>query len=177
MQNARLPCVAFSTMHIGIDGLTTPAIGPTAPRSWHGPNSSSPAAAIRSASSWSRGQPLVAPAAPTIAPRSGPDMSAQSIGGPACSSVRSVIPGSRSRATPTPTSIGCAASSRATASSLARAIAARLGGQPAQRVVALGGRAPVDALDLDALALELAGEQLEADVRDRVSAAAASSRA
>ena len=58
------------------------------------------------------------------------------------------MPGSRSRATPTPTSSGCAASSRATASSLARAIAAASSGQPrAARRRRLGGRAPVDALD------------------------------
>jgi hypothetical protein len=57
VQNARFPRAAFSTMHIGIDGLTTPAIGPTAPRSWHGPNSNSPAAARRSASSRSLASP------------------------------------------------------------------------------------------------------------------------
>ena len=30
LQKARLPCVAFSTIHTGIDGLMMPAIGPTA---------------------------------------------------------------------------------------------------------------------------------------------------
>ena len=61
-------------------------------------------------------------------------MPAQSIGGPACRIVRRRMPGSRSRAAPTPTSGGCADSSRSTASSLARAIARGLEREARERV-------------------------------------------
>ena len=57
VQNARLPWAAFSITHIGIEALTTPAIGPTAPRSWQGPNSKAPDAAMRSASDRSPARP------------------------------------------------------------------------------------------------------------------------
>ena len=95
-------------------------------------------------------------------------MSAHSIGGPACRIVRSPISGSRSRATPTPESTGCAASSRSTASSLARAIAAASrASRPKRLLGARLGRPPLDALDRHALALELVGEEVDACVRDR----------
>ena len=95
-------------------------------------------------------------------------MSAHSIGGPAWRIVRSPMSGSRSRATPTPASSGCASSRRATASSFARAIASASPRQPRERLLAAGlGRAPLDALDAHVLALELVGEQVDARVGDR----------
>ncbi len=60
--------------------------------------------------------------APMIAPRSGPDARSQVIGGPACSSRLSRMPGITSRAVATPVSIGRAEVMRSTAISLARSI-------------------------------------------------------
>ena len=55
--NARLPCAAFSTIHVGIDGLRMPAIGPTAAWWWQGSKAMSPDSAIACARCASSAQP------------------------------------------------------------------------------------------------------------------------
>ena len=111
-----------STIRSGVDGEMTPAIGPTAPREWHGAKTISPPAASASASSAVRAQPSKSTAALT-APRMGQHIRSQAIGGPACSSVRPSRPRA-SRAGRTAVHAGRARQSRSTASRLAAAMSA-----------------------------------------------------
>ena len=53
----RFPWSVFSTTQTGIDGLMIPAIGPTAPCSWHGSSAMVPLAASFSAASSESAQP------------------------------------------------------------------------------------------------------------------------
>ena len=111
------------TCQTGIDGETTPAIGPTAPWWWHGSTAISPAASARSASAGVAAQPSRR-AAPTRAPRIGPHIREYSIGGPACSMVRAG-PASASiaaRAGRMPTTRGRTACTAAIAAALAAAV-------------------------------------------------------
>ena len=77
------PSVSWTTT-TGL-GLTTPAIGPTAPWWWHGASSIRPSAAMARAASGSVAQPSNR-IAPMTAPWTGPGMRSQVIGGPECSS-------------------------------------------------------------------------------------------
>ena len=95
-------------MLTGIEGETTPAIGPTAAWWWQGSKAISPLAQSFSAASASCAQPSSS-AAPIIAPLSGPDILSQAMGGPACRRVRSPMPGISSMATPMSTHTGLAA--------------------------------------------------------------------
>ena len=111
------------TCQTGIDGETTPAIGPTAPWWWHGSTTISPAASARSASAGVVAHPSRR-AAPTSAPRIGPHIRANAIGGPACSIVR---PGPSSasitaRAGRMPSTRGRTACTAAIAAALAAAV-------------------------------------------------------
>ena len=66
----------------GIDGLITPAIGPTAPWWWQGANLTLPEPASLRASSGEAAQPSYR-IAPMTAPCTGPHIAPHSIGGPA----------------------------------------------------------------------------------------------
>ena len=83
-QNAVPPCTASRSSNTHIDGVTTPAIGPTARRWWQGSSAipdavgEPPLGLLGVAASPSNS------IAPISAPRSGPDARSQSIGGPAC---------------------------------------------------------------------------------------------
>src|SRR3954451_12461301 len=80
LQNARPPFTGSARHHIHIEGLVTPAIGPTVRWWWQGSSVISPAARIRSASATDEAQPSNRQA-PISAPRSGPEASDHSIGG------------------------------------------------------------------------------------------------
>ena len=110
LQYARFPAAVFSTTHTGMDGLMMPAIGPTALCSWHGSRATAPLSASFSAASRSSAQPSYR-MAPAMAPRCGPHMSGQSIGGPECRMRRSPgpSPAIASPARTRSTSRGCAA--------------------------------------------------------------------
>ena len=83
-QWVRRPVSGSSSTNIHIDGVTTPAIGPTAPWWWQG-SSATPVPASKRATASSGSSTMPSSAAPPIsAPRSGPEARAHSIGGPAC---------------------------------------------------------------------------------------------
>src|SRR5262249_11238758 len=84
--NVRAP-VSLSTTTTGIDGVTIPAIAPTAPTSWQGRSETSPRSRIHSASATLRASRSNR-SAPTRPPRTGPTTSSRAIGGPACRNVR-----------------------------------------------------------------------------------------
>jgi hypothetical protein len=139
-----LPCVRFSTTHSGIDGLTMPAIGPTAPWWWQGSSAKPPEATSRPAASTESAQPS-STTAPSTAPCIGPHICGHAIGGPACRMRRwpPAIAGSASRAGTTSTSTGCAAAKRPNASALAFSTRASAkiaaSAQPASRSPCAGG--------------------------------------
>ena len=148
-----------------MDGVTTPAIGPTALRWWHGSRLTLlPDSKSATASSGSSTRPSSA-APPMSAPRSGPDVRSHSIGGPAWRN----WPGSR----PSTSEAGATSTRWAVTPSIASTAlpvglgAARVGGDRGQ--VGLGARhrrAPVDALDGDGLAGHGVGEHAGADGDD-----------
>ena len=119
-QYVRRPLAGSSSTDIHIEGVTTPAIGPTAAWWWHGssvtpsPRSNSAAASCGSSTSPSSAAP------PSSAPRIGPDAASQVIGGPACRKSPRPRP-SRSPAGATSTSIACTPSTASTARALAAA--------------------------------------------------------
>ena len=82
VQKAWLPLARFSTTSTGWLSVVIPVIGPTAPKSWFGLRRNAPDSANRSASARSVAQPSKT-AMPATAPRIGPHMFPQSIGGPA----------------------------------------------------------------------------------------------
>ena len=103
------------------------------------------------------------------APRIGPHMSSHAIGGPAWSSRRSSSScrAARRPRGPRRPSAGATASIRSSASALAasmRSSAIRAGEAPAERVVAVGRRAPVEADDVRAVRGGRLGEAVDADV-------------
>ena len=88
-QYAVPPPSVSSTTNIHIDGLTTPAIGPTV--RWWWQESSGAVRSSRSASSASSARPSNS-AAPISAPRIGPEARSQASGGPACRNVPVSMP-------------------------------------------------------------------------------------
>src|SRR6185312_3721103 len=133
----------------------------------------SPEAASFSASVRLRAQPSNT-MAPVTAPRIGPHMRSQPIGGPACRMVRSASVGIASRASCTSTSTGSPPSSRRCASALAAVIfslklvaaisASELGEQAGDLWIADGGRRPVDVDDGHLAGRKVAREFAQADI-------------
>ena len=142
-----LPCVSSRSTQVHIDGETTPAIGPTPPRSWQGissiavPSASRPAASSRAASSGSRASPSSS-IAPISAPRIGPLARVPVDRRPGVAELAAGQPHHLGRR-PTSTRDAPAASIRADRGPLA-AHPARVGEHPGQVVFGAGGRrAPV----------------------------------
>ena len=148
-----------------MDGVTTPAIGPTALRWWHGSRLTLlPDSKSATASSGSSTRPSSA-APPISAPRSGPEARSHSIGGPACRNWPFSRPSTSAAGA---TSTRCAVTPSIACDGLRVGVdPARVGGDGGQ--VGLGARhrrAPVDALDGDGLAGHGVGEHVGADGDD-----------
>ena len=73
---AARPAAVSSTTTTGMDGLTTPAMGPTAPWWWHGASSTTPRSTDRRPRRASPPSPRTA-MAPMTAPRTGPHIRSQ----------------------------------------------------------------------------------------------------
>ena len=108
-------------MKTGIDGVTRPAIGPTASWWWHGSKRTAPEAARLVASSTLFARPSCR-SPPITAPRIGPHIRSHVTGGPAWRKRSSAIPGMTSRAMPMPTRCGRLARRRARARAFAASI-------------------------------------------------------
>ena len=81
-EKAAVPFTASSTTSSGVPGEMTPAIGPTAPREWHGLKAISPEPAS-ALGVLGRARPaLEEDRRPSTAPRIGPHIRSQPIGGP-----------------------------------------------------------------------------------------------
>src|SRR5438105_692769 len=112
---------------------------------------------------------------PMMAPRIGPHMRSQPIGGPACRMWRAARPFGASPAGITSTRTGLPASNSRSASALALSIlctraarlsAAELRQEIGEPRVAAGGRRPLHVLHSRALRREVLGEALEPDIDD-----------
>ncbi len=88
---ALFPYSWFSTIHTGIDGLMTPAIGPTAPWWWFGSRRTAPLAASLCASSGDDAH--LEEDAPVTAPCIGPHISPHDMGGPHAAASSRPYPG------------------------------------------------------------------------------------
>ena len=142
-----LPCVSSRSTQTHIDGETTPAIGPTPPRSWHGISSIGVPSASRPAASCALGRPRESSASPRAASRRSARRASGRSPGPSRSAGRRGRTG-RGPARPPRRPVGRRPGTprrRASGPRPRRSPrAARVGRDPGQRVLGAGGRrAPV----------------------------------